>query len=191
MKRSIMLILWLILGLEIGTLIGNWHNGPRPRPKPKYEGIAPDIVPIVRKYKDDAAKLNIHFTNPVTVGFTEISGDTIGICWFSRDEKGKEFREIDIDRRYWLASSEGSREALLFHELTHCYCTRTHDWSGGGYPEAFMIDILKFMHMYTKKGFFKDNCPVSLMYPFLPTDKCIDKHEDHYMKEIFERCKAW
>jgi hypothetical protein len=158
------------------------------RDKPVYQGVDPKAVPIVDEYRLLAGKKNIKFTHTVTVGFTDINhGRVVGVCYY-----GDGWREIDVDNRYWNNSSDITRRTLLFHELTHCYCSRKHDWGAGkDYPEAKKLDYVKKdepFHFFVADGFFADGCPLSIMYPYVLTDDCMVDHQEYYENEMFDRC---
>lgn len=93
---------------------------------PEYVGeIAdPELTVIVNEYKKLAKARGIEFKRDVTIGYSKISGKSvIGTCTY-----GGKWREIDIDTDFWADASWMSKTILGFHELTHCYCTRFHDY---------------------------------------------------------------
>ncbi len=142
---------------------------------PEYKGVDPEIAPYVNEYMDLAKIMGIKFKNKVTVGFKDINnGNIIGEC-----EYGLGFREIDVDRTYWNRSTTTSKMTLLIHELSHCYCGRTHDY--GPSKE----------YKNTWEGRFDDNCPKSVMYPKILPDGCVDLHYEEYILEAFDRCNPY
>lgn len=163
-----------------------------PRFKAKHVGVDPALEPLVKEFKSLSALNNIRFYNEVTVGFAEIPyEDAIGVCHY-----GLFFREIDIDIRYWNHARPGERIALMFHELTHCYCGRAHDFSS---KESYKNTALKRFLEEVKwtirggqnPGFWDDGCPTSLMYPIVIENECMLSHYNEYIKEMFDRCKPW
>ncbi len=193
------LILMVILALEVGFFISHKPT-LAPRKAPIHKGVDPQLQPLVNEYKALASEKNLQFKHEVTVGFTDIKESNgkykaVGVCYY-----GNDFREIDIDRNEWETSSEWGRKALLFHELTHCYCTRPHDWAKDKkYPEVFMQNVFDYLKRFSllkedkkpKPGYREDGCPISIMHPIVIDDDCMVIYYDQYMKEMFERCQTW
>lgn len=157
--------------------------------EPEYHGVDPQLQPIVDEYLRLSSENNVVFTNKVTLGMKEIDeGGVVGICNY-----GKNWREIDVDKGYWDRLPESLQYALLFHELTHCYCGRDHDFAEG--KEYKIVKELKEEDAQGIKhqgaGFYKDNCPVSLMYPMVVEPECMNKHYKEYVKEMFDRCEPF
>ena len=75
------------------------------------------------------------------------------------------FREVYIDPTYWFNKSYRDKKVLVYHEMCHCKSWELH---------------------YNKLR--EDGCSVSLMYPRMPSDRCLDLHWDDYMREFKERC---
>lgn len=158
---------------------------------PEYKVIDAAFEPLVNSYKHLAEKKNIKFTHNVTIGFTNIKHkDVVGICNY-----GSNFREIDIDRKYWNSITDKQKEALVFHELTHCYCLRKHDYGEGSlYPDAKTSKFAKSQKLdffIIAPGYLVDGCPSSIMYPYVVGTKCMKKYEDYYLSEMFDRCKPY
>jgi hypothetical protein len=151
---------------------------------PEYQGVDPKAEPYVNEFLSLAKIHNIVFIDKVTIGFKDIDQDSvIGLCNY-----GSYFREIDLDISYWNRSSKRSHMALLFHELSHCYCDREHDYGDGkeyGDSEKVKKDTVK------KEGYFEDGCPLSIMYPIIVNDDCFVSHYSEYTDEMFNRCKAY
>jgi hypothetical protein len=168
-------------------------NGGPPKNKPaaEYEGVDPSFKPFVNEYKSLAKNHDINFTNEVTVGFADITyKDVVGLCNY-----GENFREIDIDRRYWDSASDRTRKTLIFHELTHCYCLRKHDYGENQpYPEInrnnYAQKGLPPLY-YVSPGFFVDGCAITIMHPYVLSDSCAVEHNSHYEDEMFERCQPY
>jgi len=165
-----------------------------PRLKPHYVGIDPRVKSLIREYVNLARQHGIRFTRPITVGFTDINtgiGDgnkVIGICFY-----GKNFREIDIDNRAWNMYPADIKEELVRHELTHCLCGRGHDYGNGEqYPSVEVeeiIDLFRKWPFYVQRpGRYSDGCPLSIMFPYVLSQKCIQSHRRQYYKEMFNRC---
>lgn len=159
---------------------------------PHYKGVDSKAYDLALEYIRLAENNHIKFTKPITLGFTNIpSSGVVGICWY-----GKNFREIDIDRKQWERSSQIHRENLLFHELTHCLCGRTHDFGDGEeYPDPEIEKAVEFLYewpFYLKRaGVYSDGCPLSIMYTRVMPERCMATHRTEYLKEMFNRCNPW
>jgi hypothetical protein len=162
---------------------------------PHYIGIDSRAKPIVYDYVKLAQSHDIKLTKPVTVGFTNIkAGQVIGVCYRNW---GRSIREIDLDTGWWNENSKASRKMLLFHELTHCLCNRPHDYADGTPYESIPIeDTVAWISRWTRKlpfyaalpGRYADGCPLSIMYPRIPSTFCIEHHQREYLDEMFNRC---
>lgn len=158
---------------------------------PAYRGVDKRAQKLVDEYKWLAKQEHITFKKQVTVGFTSIKlQDAIGVCTWSI------FREIDIDDYYWSYASQTSKMSLLFHELTHCYCHRDHDYGKGTHYKDDRLGRLTeavkaFATGEVQPGFMEDGCPKSIMYPVVLEDECMQKHYAEYTKEMFNRCEPW
>lgn len=154
--------------------------------------------PELKVISDEFFKLshrnNITFSNKVSIGFANITDENvIGLCYYKDT-----FREIFIDYKFWKKASWSPKTALIYHELAHCYCQRDHDFDEGTmYPDGSLKAIIQsFMAKqpidYLKPdGYMSDSCPKSIMYPIIISDYCFKKHYPHYVKEMFNRCKAY
>lgn len=157
--------------------------------KPEHKGVDPALQPLVGEYMWLSAQNNILFKNNVTIGFKHLSGTAVGMCTW-----GGWFREIDIDPTYWKLTGNRTHIALLFHELTHCYCGRGHDYADGvKYPRTADARLKQAIDWMVKggerPGFWDDGCPTSLMFPVVVDDTCVQEHYEEYTTEIFNRCK--
>lgn len=162
------------------------------KPFPEHKGVDQRIQKIVDEYKWLSMQKQITFKNSVSIGFKKIDrGNVIGLCTY-----GPGWREIDVDIEFWLNNGNSEKLALLFHELTHCYCGRSHDWADGReYPATLQGRIDEAVE-WSKKGGqrpgrFDDGCPSSLMYPIIVDERCFKTHYSHYVNEMFDRCNAW
>lgn len=159
---------------------------------PDYKDVDPRVQKYVDEYMWLSTQNNIQFYNKVTIGFKKIKdGNVIGTCTY-----GGFFREIDIDIDYWNNSTKAERMALIFHELTHCYCGRGHDYGENlEYPETEMARIARALQWKMRggprPGYWDDGCPFSLMYPVVVDDDCTLAHYAEYTAEMFDRCEAW
>lgn len=165
----------------------------RSKLRPEFTGVDPKVQPIVKEYKWIGSKLNINFNKPVTIGFKHLTKkNVIATCWLT-----PVWREIEIDITYWNNLSPLSRTQTLFHELSHCYCSRLHTHDDGvSYPDTVKERDKEFMEWQGNKGpnpgFFEDDwCPNSLMFPQILSEPCISAHYNEYIKEMFNGCKPW
>jgi len=158
---------------------------------PKYSGVDPEFQYLLNEYLYLADQRGIHFKNTVTVGFEDINqGQVIGECYY-----GLYFREIYIDKEFWKESTATTRMAEAFHELSHCYCGREHDYGDGKKYKPASDDIVKdtgsfhgFELDFSHEGRFDDMCPLSIMYPRIVPDYCMVRHYSYYTNEMFDRC---
>lgn len=164
------------------------------RPAPIHVGVAPELSKYEIAFKALAISRGINFTTPVTMGIDSLKSKkskkaVVGLC--TRDPK---FREIDADTEYWNASTETTRRTLIYHEMTHCLCGRDHDWGVGvEYPEPpddknSILAEPALPPPIAMVGMMPDGCPMSIMYPYVVSDKCAEAHWPEYEREMFERC---
>ncbi len=174
-------------------LLGSCADPMPVKPRPEHIGVDPKVQSIVDEYFWLGTQNHLTFNHKVTIGFKNINhGDVIGVCtstWF--------WREIDLDTNFWAHSSATSHMALLFHELTHCYCGRNHDYADGkDYPNTVDARIKQAFEWIRDKngpipGYLADGCPASFMYPEILDDQCTLKHYNDYVQEMFDRCDAY
>jgi len=154
----------------------------------------PEIRTIVDEFFKLSARYNIRFTNNVTIGLSKINkGKAIGLCTYRSN-----FREIDLDSDYWEYASWEAKLAVTFHELTHCYCGRDHDFGDGRvYPDdSWLSNIQEFIKkkLFPNSkllGYFDDYCPESIMHPTIVNNSCFINHYSHYVEEMFLRCDPY
>lgn len=160
--------------------------------RPEYVGVDPRVQSLVDEYKWISAQNHIEFTKNVTIGLKKINSDlTIGLCNY-----GGYFREIDLDIDFWNNAGPMQRLALTFHELTHCYCNRGHDYGMDQvYPENIAERIKEALEWRKdggiRPGHWDDGCPTSLMYPVVVDTDCMKTHYSEYIKEMLNRCEPW
>lgn len=187
--RRISLLLMILLALSCSS-----DNAPKikSRPHPHYKGVDSRAQSLLDEYIKLANQNNIKFTKPISIGFTKIKEEqVVGICYY-----GKDFREVEIDLTEWNDRSEITRKSLLFHEFTHCLCSRDHDYSDGKKYPAIDVDRLfgfieKLPFFRPKPGYYVDGCPLSIMHPQVITDDCMNDHKKEYMGEMFHRCRPY
>lgn len=170
-----------------------------PKSRPDYIGVDAAAKPYVDEFFALSKRNNITFKHEVSVGFTKIDhGSVIGVCTYSR-----QFREVDLDKNFFDKASEKRKKALIFHELTHCYCARSHDFAAGQeYPDGIfdifiekikngVVDKIPWCLAKTPPGYLEDLCPSSIMHPYILEDTCLEQHWEYYIKEMFERCDPY
>lgn len=165
-----------------------------PVPSQSAEFTDPELRGIVTEYFRLSKRNNITFTSTIHMSIEDIGRDrVIGLCGF-----GIMYRKIMFDKSYWEESTYLSKVSTVYHEMTHCYCGRTHDFEEGKeYPDMSLKSTIKrFFGKYVysplkPEGFMDDGCPSSIMLPYSFSDKCFKDHYDFYTKEMFNRCDPW
>lgn len=193
MRRITLFLVAFLLAFLIAKCNSKKDPLSEPRLTPHFKGIDVKALPLTVEYVKLAQKSNVIFTKPlpITIGFNDInSGMTVGVCFY-----GKDFREIEIDNKEWFSKSGITRKTLLFHELTHCLCGRDHDYGDGQeYPSVGIMENIEEMlngwpFYKASPGRYIDQCPLSIMYPYVVSDRCLKIHEKEYFKEMFNRCQ--
>lgn len=168
---------------------------PKRAPEHTMEINDPEIKTITNEFLRLSKRNNIVFENQVSIGFRDLKKykeRVIGLATY-----GGEWREIDLDREYWEKATWLTKIALLYHELTHAYCTRRHDWAKDKkYRDPDMQAVIDLFNpempplslLWPPPGFYDDGCPLSLMHPTIIDDECTQKHYSEYVKEMFQRC---
>jgi len=158
------------------------------KPAPEYKGVDPKLQSLVDEYKELAKFQNITFKHEVTMGFTDINNNNIiGLCTY-----GRGWREIDIDANYYNNATSISKLVLMFHELSHCYCGRDHDYGNGiKYKDASEMQKVITIFDTDMDGFYPDYCPLSLLYPIVVSNICLMRHYGDYIVEMFNRCNPY
>lgn len=191
----VFLLIFLCL-LTIGSTVPNITNWKDGKSGPDHIGIDQEFQGFKDMYVSEAMARGIKFTRPISIGFSKIGNDKtkdhpIGLCSY-----GYRWREIDIDVDYWNKSTWITKRSLLYHEMTHCFCEREHDWKDGVYPEVDSA-LGALRERYTEPfwklppGFMDDGCPASIMYPRVLSDECAQKHWPYYDNEMFEYCRPY
>lgn len=134
--------------------------------------------------------MGIRFTRNIGVSMTKIEKpNVIGLCYYLGT-----YRQIELDTLFWKFSDSHQRLALIFHELTHCYCSRKHDFDGVKYPETDQEKAeahKKYKETGERHGYYDDGCPRSIMHPTVVDGFCIQLHYGEYIMEMFDRCRAY
>jgi len=147
------------------------------------------ISPLLKPYVDDfitlsKGKVTAADVQSIPINFETLSGNTIGICFkFMSGTK-----EIIIDPDYFKDIPFIKKKQLIFHELVHCVCNRSHSSSDGDY-ESFNKEF-RFFDPNNIAGYFKDLCPKSIMHPEALNQVCLERRWDYYMEEMFNGCSV-
>lgn len=137
-----------------------------------------DFIETTFPYYDQEA------LDTLTVGRRDIDeGSVVGFCKIFTTNGG---REIVIDKGFWENQSEATKEALMLHEFAHCLCKLEHQHFEGNYEKKQNLSRTRGEKL--KDGFFPDNCPVSILYPTVVSDRCFERHKEHYKYEVRIRC---
>ena len=171
----------ILIGAILGTLLSCAILLRDTRPIPKYNGVDPKAEPLVDEWLSLAEVYGLKFDKTVTVGFMDI--DRAGVV--GQTNYSYFFREIDLDKTYWEYSTNIQRTILLFHELSHAYCDREHDF---GKNEPYDD---KIVGMASGLGYFEDSCPRSILYPYVLKADCYLSHYQEYISEMFTRCEPY
>jgi hypothetical protein len=127
---------------------------------------SPSFSIYLDRFKHEASLLNISIDRIENIDI--VYGDysttyTIGMCLKTENEV-----IIYLDFNFWTKMSNDTlREALLFHELGHCFLNRGHD-------ETLIIK--------DNKQIDKSIMSISLLYYDI-----YNKYKEYYMKELFNR----
>lgn len=111
----------------------------------------PTFEPYKKQFEKDTGTTISKF---ITVNFSTREGNIAGSC--------RAFPYIiNIDPSVWFRVSAIQKQALIYHELSHCVCFRGHT-----------------------TGYLKDGCPKSLMDTRMMRTSCLEKHWEKYMAEF-------
>jgi len=154
-------------------------------PEPNYKKQTEDMI---KKFIElsEGKVVETDFDNVVVI-FEEIKdeehGRAVGLCYpYPWQPK------IVIDTEWWNKwyRADSEREQLMFHELGHCILNREHTEKKEVENFSDWIENMLFeMGFFEKKGYLKDGCPSSYMHPYVIGSRCIEKHYDHYIEELF------
>lgn len=152
---------------------------------PRYHEVNGLIVPYVEQWMDLAKDHKLSFEHTVNMGFTNIKAPCVGLTRYEYD-----FREIDLDSTYWNLSTETQKTVLIWHELVHAYCDRSHTYNknkeyGDSVPEAMKKQQIG------GPGFYTDKCPKSIMFPSIIPEYCFKKYYFEYIDEMLENCDPY
>ena len=114
MKKKLPIILLLLIIIACGK---------KEEPILMVYEIEPQFLPYITLFIQEAEKANV-VVKAENLRMT-FKTENISICGnFIQDKTGQ--RNIIINARCWKISSQQNREALVFHELGHCFLNREH-----------------------------------------------------------------
>jgi hypothetical protein len=156
----------------------------------KSDFVDPQLRKYVNEYMDLAKIMNIRFDRTIGADFIKVEEpNVIGLCYYMVG-----YRQIQIDLAFWRYADTWQRTALVYHELTHCYCTRKHDFEGKKFADTDAERKEEYEHWKKtgeRPGYFEDGCPKSLMHPTIVESFCMQLHYGEYILEMFDRCSAY
>lgn len=167
-------LLGLLLGCTTTCWVGEWPT--------RINGIDPVAAPYANEWLSLAKMYGLKINDKIDLGIQGINKyPIVGECF-----RNILFTKIIIDEDYWYSSDSIKKTLVVFHEMGHCYCNRDHDYSGNisyGEDESSRKDPQKIA------AFYQDNCPKSIMYPFILQTECYLNHYSEYIDELFKNCE--
>ncbi len=144
-------------------------------PEPKQYNVPTDVEPFVQSFREIAQQRGqaIPADNLIITFGDPPSQNTCGQC--NRDAGKTPRITLKIDDFCWKNASQQEREALVFHELGHCWLNRDH--RNDRFPNGVYVSLMNF-----------DNVSVyaTCRYP-IGDDEC-DKRSrrPYYHDELFD-----
>src|ERR1700677_2429893 len=128
--------------------------------QPNEGGMIYGVDPTFQPYYDSFnAYYNLNTSVPI--GFAAQTKPVVGECRIYDDG----YRQIEIDPTYWSQTDDAGKMTLVLHELGHCVFNRTHNRED----------------TYDSNG---DECPFSIMDPYIFGNPCYTNLQGHYMEEL-------
>jgi len=147
-------------------------------------GKPANIDPTFMSYNNQYFKLsNAYGIVPqysVDIYFASLPKDTLAEC-----NTDSNVRQIEVSDA-WQDLTPLEREMLFDHEATHCYCNRKHTFFQNNTEIPY--DTVEQVSTLASKGFLPDGCPQSIMYPYLVSNECAERHHTEYIFEMFKGC---
>ena len=84
-----------------------------------------EMIPYFERFQNEGQLrgIEVDFANAgITALFDNLDNSIAGQC--TTQNTGS--REIKVDSRYWRRANGTDRELVIFHELGHCYLSRSH-----------------------------------------------------------------
>jgi Putative phage metallopeptidase len=115
-------ILKQLLLLSLGCLL---LTCKAPQPAPEYR-VPEDVEPFVRLFEAEARKRGIDMTiDNLIVEFAKPENDLV--CGMCRSGQSRQKTVLlSTDAYCWREATSEAKEALVFHELGHCFLARQH-----------------------------------------------------------------
>lgn len=152
-KNSMLILTWVIIACTVINVVSLTETG--------NVYIDSELRPYVNNFKFDAiarGQLNNDFDISVVFGLED--SPEIGIAGICKLRGA--VRTIEIKEAIWGVLSEEEKEALIYHELAHCFLKRSHCEE------------------------IRDDAPVSLMYPSLIDGPTYKNNREKYVNELFK-----
>ncbi|GAB3503080.1 hypothetical protein [Emticicia fontis] len=162
MKKKLLIALLLLFNLACG----------KNEPVILVYEIDPQFLPHVTEFIKEAEKVGI-IIKPENLRMT-FKTDLAKVCGdFTADKTGQ--RNIVINTRCWKTAPVQNREALVFHELGHCFLNRAH-------RDELTLSKEPVSIMYTYNQGPYEPC----IYPINGDNSCNKtSRRDYYIKELF------
>lgn len=126
--------------------------------------VDPALAPYLVSFNHD---IGVN-TDGISVGFADTSGnanplgETVGECIVYSEGSTVVQRVIQIDPTYWATCNANERQQLVYHELGHC--------------------AMGLQHI---TGVDSNNCPLSIMYPYVfGGSNCYSSQMPYYFQEL-------
>lgn len=118
-----------------------------------------DILPYVKRF-ETLFKSNVS----IRVEYGELDSPNVGVCTKWSDG----YKDITIDKEFFISLNDLGKEELIFHELGHCILNRAHT-----------SEFIKINHM---------SVPKSIMYPYVFGEwPDYINNIDYYAKELLSK----
>lgn len=152
----------------------------------RYDGIHEEFKPYIQEFiYVSQGKIDEWDFRGFSMGFRDYKGGSVvGTCHPT-------VYEVDISKSWWdNTTSHLERYELVFHELGHCVLNRGHTQKPTKDGFLAWLERLGFtLGIFQEKGRLPDGCPASFMHPYTLGEKCISKHFNYYLEELFNRQK--
>jgi hypothetical protein len=148
----------------------------------EFESYLKDYKTIINSKDNSKEKLYDSRIDRLSVNFADLDKNVLGECTWQFDGSYK----IEISKSYWKTSTFIGKQFLIYHELEHCVRFRPHSHLKKKKEDIWdYIEALgQFLGIIEKKGFFKDGCPDSIMYPYDTSELCNINHYNEYIEEM-------
>jgi hypothetical protein len=110
----------------------------------QFPDVNEDILPFFQMFEGYTGTRIIGITaGLVPIPYSGTGLHTIGVCRYNTGPD-RSYREIQLDSVYWSKASLGDKEALVYHELGHCFMELGHDDTKdeNGAPNSLMSPVM-------------------------------------------------